>query len=127
MARPTRSFFLARLLMLILAACLMTGGGKPARAQAPTQRRDVTVNGKRVKTIDIHAHCAVPEALALMNRHLSADVETVFMMPSEKYTYVSSRLIKEVAALGGSVSGLVPALVESRLATRRTAAKSYRT
>jgi pantetheine-phosphate adenylyltransferase len=51
----------------------------------------------------------------------------VFMMPSEKYTYVSSRLYKEVAALGGSVSGLVPALVESRLATRRTAAKSYRT
>jgi pantetheine-phosphate adenylyltransferase len=65
--------------------------------------------------------------MALMNRHLSAEVETVFMMPSEKYTYVSSRLIKEVAALGGSVSGLVPALVESRLATRRTAAKSYRT
>jgi aminocarboxymuconate-semialdehyde decarboxylase len=48
-------------------------GATPARAQAPTQRRDVTVNGKRVKTVDIHAHCAVPEALALMNRHLGAD------------------------------------------------------
>src|ERR1019366_3234321 len=41
--------------------------------------------------------------MALMNRHLSGDVETVFMMPAEQYTYVSSRLIREVAALGGSV------------------------
>ena len=65
--------------------------------------------------------------MALMNRHLNADVETVFMMPSEQYTYVSSRLVKEVAALGGSVNGLVPAIVESRLAERRMAAKSDRT
>jgi pantetheine-phosphate adenylyltransferase len=65
--------------------------------------------------------------MALMNRHLNPDVETVFMMPSEQYTYVSSRLVKEVAALGGSVSGLVPSIVESRLADRRNAAKSYRT
>ena len=65
--------------------------------------------------------------MALMNRHLSPEVETVFMMPSEQYTYVSSRLVKEVAALGGSVSGLVPSVVESRLADRRMAAKSYRT
>jgi pantetheine-phosphate adenylyltransferase len=57
--------------------------------------------------------------MALMNRHLNPAVETVFMMPSEQYTYVSSRLVKEVAALGGSVSGLVPPLVESRLAARR--------
>ena len=57
--------------------------------------------------------------MALMNRHLSPAVETVFMMPSEQYTYVSSRLVKEVAALGGSVSGLVPPLVESRLAARQ--------
>ena len=64
---------------------------------------------------------------ALMNRHLNPGVETVFMMPSEQYTYVSSRLIKEVAALGGSVSGLVPPTVEARLAIRRTAATSYRT
>jgi pantetheine-phosphate adenylyltransferase len=60
--------------------------------------------------------------MALMNRHLSAGVETVFMMPAEQYTYVSSRLVKEVAALGGSVRGLVPAHVESRLVNRRTAA-----
>jgi pantetheine-phosphate adenylyltransferase len=65
--------------------------------------------------------------MALMNRHLNPDVETVFMMPSEQYTYVSSRLVKEVAALGGSVSGLVPSIVETRLADRRNAAKSYRT
>ena len=57
--------------------------------------------------------------MALMNRHLSEDLETVFMMPSEKYTYVSSRLIKEIAALGGSLTGLVPPVVETRLARRR--------
>jgi pantetheine-phosphate adenylyltransferase len=59
--------------------------------------------------------------MALMNRHLSADIETVFMMPAEQYTYVSSRLVKEVAALGGSVAGLVPPAVEARLAARRDA------
>jgi pantetheine-phosphate adenylyltransferase len=57
--------------------------------------------------------------MALMNRHLSADIETVFMMPAEQYTYVSSRLIKEIAALGGSLTGLVPPVVETRLARRR--------
>lgn len=57
--------------------------------------------------------------MALMNRHLNPGVETVFMMPAEQYTYVSSRLVKEVAALGGSVSGLVPDHVESRLMNRR--------
>ena len=53
--------------------------------------------------------------MALMNRRLSPNVETVFMMPAEQYTYISSRLIKEVLALGGRVSGLVPELVEQRL------------
>jgi len=57
--------------------------------------------------------------MALMNRHLTPAVETVFMMPAEQYTYVSSRLVKEVAALGGSVRGLVPPLVEARLTARR--------
>jgi pantetheine-phosphate adenylyltransferase len=52
--------------------------------------------------------------MALMNRHLHPDVETVFMMPAEQYTYVSSRLIKEVVALGGDVTGLVPAGVQAR-------------
>jgi pantetheine-phosphate adenylyltransferase len=59
--------------------------------------------------------------MALMNRHLSSDIETVFMMPAEQYTYVSSRLVKEVAALGGSVAGLVPPVVEARLSARRDA------
>ena len=57
--------------------------------------------------------------MALMNRHLHRGAETVFMMPAEQYTYVSSRLVKEVAALGGSVKGLVPTKVEARLANRR--------
>jgi pantetheine-phosphate adenylyltransferase len=65
--------------------------------------------------------------MALMNRHLEPMVETVFMMPAEQYTYVSSRLVKEVAALGGSVTGLVPPIVEARLAARRSAAMSHRT
>jgi pantetheine-phosphate adenylyltransferase len=59
--------------------------------------------------------------MALMNRHLSAEIETVFMMPSEQYTYVSSRLIKEIAALGGPLTGLVPPVVEARLARRQPA------
>ncbi len=46
--------------------------------------------------------------MALMNRRLGPDIETVFMMPAEQYTYVSSRLIKEVFALGGPITGLVP-------------------
>lgn len=59
--------------------------------------------------------------MALMNRHLSPEVETVFMMPAEQYTYVSSRLVKEVASLGGSVAGLVPEQVEKRLVEKRAA------
>jgi pantetheine-phosphate adenylyltransferase len=53
--------------------------------------------------------------MALMNRKLRGTVETVFMIPHEKYTYISSRLIKEVAALGASVTGMVPPVVEKRL------------
>jgi pantetheine-phosphate adenylyltransferase len=53
--------------------------------------------------------------VALMNRRLEGGIETVFMMPAEQYTYISSRLIKEVFMLGGRVDGLVPALVEDRL------------
>ena len=50
-----------------------------------------------------------------MNRRLNATIETVFMMPAERYTYISSRLIKEVFMLGGRVHGLVPDMVEKRL------------
>ncbi|HUD72186.1 MAG TPA: pantetheine-phosphate adenylyltransferase [Dongiaceae bacterium] len=59
--------------------------------------------------------------MALMNRRLGPDVETVFMMPSEAYSYVSSRLVKEVARLGGDVSGLVPPEVADRLRARYAA------
>ncbi len=56
--------------------------------------------------------------MALMNRHLCEDVETLFLMAAEAYSYLSSRLVKEVAKLGGSVHGLVPPLVEKLLAER---------
>lgn len=53
--------------------------------------------------------------MAMMNRKLRPDLETVFMMPAEQYSYLSSRLVREVARLGGEISELVPALVEQRL------------
>jgi pantetheine-phosphate adenylyltransferase len=56
--------------------------------------------------------------MALMNRRLEPGVETVFMMPSEAYSYVSSRLVKEVVRLGGDVTGLVPPQVIARLKAR---------
>ena len=59
--------------------------------------------------------------MALMNRRLSPSVETVFMMPAEQYTYISSRMIKEVFSLGGRVSGLVPEIVETRLREKQRA------
>ena len=58
--------------------------------------------------------------MALMNRRLEPDVETVFLMAGEAYSYVSSRLIKEVFKLGGSITDLVPALVEQRMRERLT-------
>ena len=53
--------------------------------------------------------------MALMNRRLEPNIETVFMMPAETYSYVSSRLVKEVFQLGGTIGGLVPPLVELRM------------
>jgi pantetheine-phosphate adenylyltransferase len=53
--------------------------------------------------------------MALMNRRLEPSIETVFMMPAEKYSYVSSRLVKEVFQLGGQIDGLVPSLIETRM------------
>jgi pantetheine-phosphate adenylyltransferase len=50
-----------------------------------------------------------------MNRRLNPRIETVFMMPAESYSYLSSRLVKEVFQLGGSVRDLVPKVVERRL------------
>jgi len=56
--------------------------------------------------------------MALMNRELAPDAETIFMMPAVEYSYVSSRLIKEVFRLGGEIDRLVPPLVLQRLADR---------
>ena len=53
--------------------------------------------------------------MALMNRRLASHIETVYMMPAETYTYLSSSLVREVAALGGSVEGLVPRAVAKEL------------
>jgi pantetheine-phosphate adenylyltransferase len=53
--------------------------------------------------------------MTLMNRRLDEDIETVFLMPREEYTYVASRLIKEVAAYGGNVEELVPPPVAQAL------------
>src|SRR5262245_7363017 len=56
--------------------------------------------------------------MALMNRRLSPAIETVFLMAKEEYSYVSSRLVKEVARLSGDVTGLVPETVRRRLVAR---------
>jgi pantetheine-phosphate adenylyltransferase len=53
--------------------------------------------------------------MAMMNRRLAPDVETIFLMPDAKYSFVSSRLVKEVYRLGGSVDGLVPKFVVDRM------------
>ena len=56
--------------------------------------------------------------MALMNRRLSPEIETVFLMAGEEYSFISSHLVKEVASLGGNVSGMVPPSVEARLKAR---------
>jgi pantetheine-phosphate adenylyltransferase len=56
--------------------------------------------------------------MALMNRRLRPDVETVFLMSGEAYSFLSSRLVKEVVGLGGDIAGLVPPTVETRLRNR---------
>jgi pantetheine-phosphate adenylyltransferase len=53
--------------------------------------------------------------MALMNRKLDGNLETVFMMPSVSYTFLSSRLVREIVRFGGDVRGLVPPLVEARM------------
>ena len=62
--------------------------------------------------------------MALMNRRIAEDIETVFLMPHEAYTYLSSRLVKEVALLGGTVKGLVSPVVERMLRERYRQRKS---
>jgi len=53
--------------------------------------------------------------MAMMNRHIEPSVETVFMLPAQQYSYLSSRLVKELARLGGTIKDLVPPIVEERL------------
>ena len=91
------------------------------------RKADVIVRGLRALS-----DFEVEFQMALMNRRLSPQIETVFMMPAEQYTYISSRVIKEVFSLGGRVSGLVPKTVEKRLrdkqrlSEKRTAGDSRR-
>jgi pantetheine-phosphate adenylyltransferase len=80
------------------------------------QRREASVIVRGLRAVSDFEY---EMQMALMNRHLSPDLETVFMMPGEAYTYLSSRLVKEVFALGGSVAGLVPPAVERRLLVKR--------
>jgi len=61
--------------------------------------------------------------MALMNRKLEPEIETIFMMPAEKYTYISSRIVKEIARLGGDVTAFVPTSVAEALQARLHGAK----
>ena len=56
--------------------------------------------------------------MALMNRKLAPDLETVFLMPKEEYSVVSSRMVREVGAMGGDISGLVPEMLVERITSR---------
>jgi len=77
---------------------------------AMAQQADVIVRG--IRAISDYEY---EFQMALMNRRLQPGIETVFMMPAETYSYVSSRLVKEVFQLGGAVEGLVPPVVEKRM------------
>ena len=77
---------------------------------AVAQQADVIVRG--IRAISDYEY---ELQMALMNRRLEPGIETVFMMPAETYSYVSSRLVKEVFQLGGAVDGLVPPLIEKRM------------
>jgi len=77
---------------------------------AVAQHADVIVRG--IRAISDYEY---ELQMALMNRRLEPGIETVFMMPAETYSYVSSRLVKEVFHLGGVVTGLVPPLIEKRM------------
>ena len=82
---------------------------------AVAQQADVIVRG--IRAISDYEY---ELQMALMNRRLEPGIETVFMMPAESYSYVSSRLVKEVFQLGGTVEGLVPPLVEKRMKEKLT-------
>jgi len=77
---------------------------------AVAQEADVIVRG--IRAISDYEY---ELQMALMNRRLEPGIETVFMMPAEIYSYVSSRLVKEVFHLGGAITGLVPPLIEKQM------------
>jgi len=79
------------------------------------RRRKATVILRGIRAISDYEY---ELQMALMNRKLEPQIETVFMMPAETYSYLSSRLVREIARLGGSIQGLVPPVVEHRLRTK---------
>jgi pantetheine-phosphate adenylyltransferase len=79
-------------------------------------RRDATVILRGIRAISDYEF---ELQMALMNRRLGPGIETIFLMAGEAYSYISSRLVKEVFGLGGNISGLVPATVEARLRKRK--------
>lgn len=78
-------------------------------------RRKATVILRGIRAISDYEY---ELQMALMNTRLAPDIETVFMMASEAYSFLSSRLVKQVFGLGGNISGLVPPVVEERLKRR---------
>ena len=105
--------------MLEEALTLVEGGGCNLRVDsfqgllmryAVEQQADAVVRG--IRAISDYEY---ELQMALMNRRQAPGVETVFMLAAESYSYVSSRLVKEVFSLGGTIEGLVPATVEERM------------
>jgi pantetheine-phosphate adenylyltransferase len=78
-------------------------------------RRGATVILRGIRAISDYEY---ELQMALMNRRLHSEIETVFLMAGEAYSFISSRLVKEVIRLGGNISGLVPPAVETRLKER---------
>jgi pantetheine-phosphate adenylyltransferase len=79
-------------------------------------RREATVILRGIRAISDYEF---ELQMALMNRRLGPGIETIFLMAGEAYSYISSRLVKEVFGLGGNISGLVPPTVEARLRKRK--------
>ena len=79
------------------------------------QKRDAHVIIRGIRAVSDYEY---ELQMALMNRRLQSQIETMFMLPAENYSYLSSHLVREIAEHGGSISGLVPDIVEQRLLER---------
>ena len=88
------------------------------------RRRGATVAVRGLRTA---AEFTEEWQMALVNRHLHAGLETLFMPASAEFAHISSRLVKEIASLGGPIDGLVPAAVAAHLANRRQRASTQPT